>query len=130
MCLGRIYNEDCAIGHAEAKIGNSIVMAFDAKQEWPETPCFLRIYVADGDAMHRRALSAGATSVTEMTSMFWGDRGGRVRDPFGNVWWITTHVENVAPEEMGRRAAEKEYLDAMQYVQQSLDSELRSRGRK
>jgi PhnB protein len=128
--LGRVYNEDGTIGHAEAKIGDSIVMGFDAKEEWPDTPCFLRLYVPDGDAVYQRALSAGATSVTEITSMFWGDRGSRVRDPFGNVWWITTHVENVAPQEMEKRAREKEYLDAMRYAQESFDHEMRSRRRK
>lgn len=125
--LARVYNEDGAIGHAEAKIGDAIVMAFDAKEEWPDTPCFLRLYVPDGDAVYQRALSAGATSVTEMTSMFWGDRIGRVRDPFGNVWWIMTHVENVAPEEMEKRAGEKAYLDAMQYAQESFDQDMRKR---
>lgn len=112
--LGRVYNEDGTIGHAEARMGDAIVMAFDAKEEWPDTPCFLRLFVPDGDAVYQRALAAGATSVTEITSMFWGDRGGRVRDPLGNIWWIQTHVENVAPEEMEKRAREKEYLDAMQ----------------
>jgi PhnB protein len=128
--LGRVYNEDGTIGHAEAKIGDSIVMGFDAKEEWSDTPCFLRLYVPDGDAVYQRALSAGATSVTEITSMFWGDRGSRVRDLFGNVWWITTHVENVAPQEMKKRAREKEYLDAMRYAQESFDHEMRSRRRK
>jgi len=70
--LGRVYNEDGTIGHAEAKIGDCIVMAFDARKEWPATPCFLRLYVPDGDAVYQQALSAGAASVTEMTSMFWG----------------------------------------------------------
>ncbi|EFH84614.1 VOC family protein [Ktedonobacter racemifer] len=106
--LGRVYNEDGSIGHAEARIGDAIVMAFDEKEEWPDTPCFLRLFVPDGDALYQRALAAGATSVTEITSMFWGDRGGRVRDPLGNIWWIQTHVENVAPEEMEKRAREKE----------------------
>jgi uncharacterized glyoxalase superfamily protein PhnB len=128
--LGRVYVENGAIGHAEFKIGDSIVMAFDAKEEWPDTPCFLRLYVEDGDAVYQQALSAGAISVTEMTSMFWGDRGGRVRDPFGNVWWIQTHVENVDSQEMAKRATEKEYLDAMRYAQESFDREMRSRGRK
>jgi uncharacterized glyoxalase superfamily protein PhnB len=128
--LGRVYNEDGTIGHAEAKIGDAIVMAFDAKEEWPDTPCFLRLFVPDGDAVYQRALAAGATSVTEITSMFWGDRGGRVRDPLGNIWWIQTHVENVAPEEMEKRAREKEYLDAMQYAQGSFDREMRSRRHK
>jgi PhnB protein len=127
--LGRVYNEDGTIGHAEARIGDSIVMAFDAKEEWPDTPCFLRLYVSNGDAVYQRAIAAGATSVTEITSMFWGDQGGRVRDPFGNVWWIQTHVEDVAPEEMEKRAREKKYLDAMQYAQGSFDHEMRSRRR-
>ena len=125
--LARVYVENGAIGHAEFKIGNSIVMAFDAREEWPDTPCFLRLYVSDGDAIYRQALSAGASSVTEMTSMFWGDRGGRVRDPFGNIWWIQTPVEHVDSQEMTKRATEKGYLDAMRYAQESLDREMRSR---
>ena len=56
-------------------------MAFDAREEWSDTPGFLRLYVEDGDAVHARALRAGATSVTEMTNLFFGDRVGRVRDP-------------------------------------------------
>jgi PhnB protein len=52
-----------------------------------------------------------------MTHLFWGDRVGRVRDPFGNLWWIQTRIENVSPEEMERRATQKEWVDAMDYVQ-------------
>src|SRR5690242_12412681 len=125
--LGRVYNEDGTIGHAEVKIGDSIVMAFDARKEWPATPCFLRLYVPDGDAIYQQALAAGATAVTEMTSLAFGDRVGRVRDPFGNLWWIQTRLEHLAPEEMAKRAAEQPYRQAMQYVQASLDQELSSR---
>lgn len=121
--LARIYNEDGSIGHAEARIGDSVVMMFDAKEAWPPTPCFLRLYVEDGDAVYRQALNAGATSVTEMTELFWGDRVGRVRDPFGNIWWIQTHIA-VDPEEMDRRAGEQTFINAMQYVQSSLDRAL------
>ena len=124
--LARVYVEDGAIGHAEFKIGNSIVMAFDAKEEWPDTPCFLRLYVSDGDAIYRQALSAGAISVTEMTSMFWGDRVGPVRDPVGNIWWIQTPVELIDSQEMAKRATEQGYLDAMRYAQESFDREMRS----
>jgi PhnB protein len=127
--LGRAYNEDGTIGHAEVKIRDCIVMAFDARKEWPPTPCFLRLYVPDGDAVYQQALAAGATAVTEMTSLSFGDRMGRVRDPFGNLWWIQTRLENLAPEEMAKRAAEQQYRDAMQYFQESLDQELSSRGR-
>lgn len=125
--LARVYVEDGAIGHAEFKIGDSIVMAFDAKEGWPDTPCFLRLYVSNGDAVYRQALSAGAISVTEMTNMFWGDRVGRVRDPFGNIWWIQTPVEHVDSQEMAKRATEQGYLDTMRYAQESLDREMRSR---
>jgi uncharacterized glyoxalase superfamily protein PhnB len=128
--LGRVYNEDGTIGHAEARIGDSIVMAFDAKEEWPDTPCFLRLFVSDGDALYQQALSAGATSVTEPTNMFWGDRGGRVRDPFGNIWWIQTHIEDVDPQEMTQRATEQQYLDAMRYARESFDRELSKLGSK
>jgi len=117
--LARVAGEDGAIGHAEARIGDSVVMAFDAKEAWPDTPAFLRVYVPDGDATYRQALNAGATSVTEMTNMPWGDRVGRVRDPVGNLWWIMTRIEDVGLEEMERRYGQHEYIDAMEYVQSS-----------
>jgi uncharacterized glyoxalase superfamily protein PhnB len=126
--MGRVYNGDGTIGHAEVKIGDSIVMAFDARKQWPATPCFLRLYVPDGAAVYQQALAAGATAVTEMTSLAKGFRVGRVRDPFGNLWWIQTRLENLAPEEMAKRAAEQPYRDAMRYFQESLDQELSSRG--
>ena len=125
--IARVHNEDGTIGHAEFRIGDSIVMAFDAKEEWPDTPSFLRLYAEDGDAAYWRALEAGATSVTEMTDLFFGDRVGRVRDPQGNLWWIQARLEDLDPQEMEKRAAQKEYLDAMQRVQESLDRELGSR---
>ena len=95
--IARVHNEDGTIGHAEFRIGDSVVMGFDAKEEWPGAPAFLRLYVEDADEVHRRALEAGAASVTEVTHLFWGDRVGRVRDPFGNLWWIQTRVEEVDP---------------------------------
>jgi PhnB protein len=128
--IARVPNEDGTIGHAEFRVGDSIVMAFDAKEGWPDTPGFFRLYVEDGDAVNRRALEAGAVSVTEMTHLFFGDRVGRVRDPQGNVWWIQSRVEEVDAEEMEKRAGEKGYVDAMQYVQESLDRELGSRSRR
>ena len=82
--MGRVTVEDGSIGHAEVRIGDSVVMMFDSKEEWPETPAFLRLYVEDCDAIYQQALKAGATSVTKPTDMSWGDRVGRVRDPTGN----------------------------------------------
>jgi PhnB protein len=115
--IARVYNEDGSVGHAEARIGDAVVMGFDAKPEWPDTPAFLRLYVEDCDAVYRQALAGGATSVTEPTTLFFGDRVARVRDPLGNVWWVQEHLEDVDPEEMGRRAQHPEYVEAMRYLQ-------------
>jgi uncharacterized glyoxalase superfamily protein PhnB len=114
--IARVQMDDGSIGHAEVRIGDSVVMMFDAKPHWPDTPAFLRLYVPAGDDVFQQALRAGATSVTEMTSMSWGDRVGRVRDPFGNLWWIQTRVDELSPEEMERRADEPEFIEAMKYV--------------
>jgi uncharacterized glyoxalase superfamily protein PhnB len=121
---GRVYNEDGTIGHAEVQIGDSVVMMFDSRPEWPATPSFLRLYVEDADAVFKQAVAAGGSVVTEVTELFWGDRIGRVRDPFGNIWWIQARVENIDPEEMRKRAGEQKYLEAMKYVQDSLTREL------
>jgi PhnB protein len=64
----------------------------------------IHLYVEDVDATYRRALEAGATSVREPADQFYGDRSGGVKDRFGNQWWIATHVEDVPPDEMKRRA--------------------------
>ncbi|TDC09718.1 VOC family protein [Nonomuraea longispora] len=84
--LGRVTDAEGRIGHAEVRIGDAVVMMFDARPDWPDTPAFLRLYVPDADAVHRRAVEAGGTSVTEVTHLFFGDRVGRVRDPFGNLY--------------------------------------------
>jgi PhnB protein len=88
-----------------------------------------RLYVEDADAVYQQALAAGAVSVTEMTSLVWGDRGGRVRDPLGNIWWIQTQVEQVEQEEIAKRVQDQESRDAIQYTRESLDREMRSRAR-
>jgi PhnB protein len=122
--LRRVHNEDGSIGHAELKIGDSIVMAFDARPDWGRTRGFLRLYVDDCDAVFRQALEAGATPVTEMTDLAFGERVARVRDPLGNIWWIHAVVEKVSPEEIQRRFEERKYLEAMAYVQSTLDKAL------
>jgi uncharacterized glyoxalase superfamily protein PhnB len=115
--MTRVADENGAIGHAEVRIGDSVVMMFDAKEGWPNTPAFLRLYVEDVDAVYERALKAGGTSVTRPTNMPWGDRGCRVGDPFGNLWWIMSHIEDVSPEEEEKRWGQKEYIEAVQYVE-------------
>ncbi|MFI6446913.1 VOC family protein [Kitasatospora sp. NPDC050543] len=101
------------IGHAEITIGSSLVMLAD---EFPEmgarspkalggTPVTLHVYVEDVDAVHARALAAGATELEPVADRFYGDRSGQFADPFGHRWSIASHVEDVPPEEMRRRAA-------------------------
>lgn len=102
----RMDSGEGTIAHAEVRIGDSVVMLADASEQWPAMPGVLHLYVEDCDAVYQRALDAGGTSVQEMADQFYGDRSGGVRDPTGNVWWITTHVEDVEPEEMMRRAEE------------------------
>ena len=115
--VSRLTDENGVIGHAEMRIGNAMVMMFDARPDWPPTPAFLRLYVEDADAVHRQAIDAGGTSVTEVTHLFFGDRVGRVKDPFGNLYWIQTRVEEVTEEEMLARLSDPEFTKAMEYVQ-------------
>ncbi|MFD9887897.1 VOC family protein [Amycolatopsis sp. NPDC059027] len=115
--LGRVTGEDGRIGHAEVRIGDAVVMMFDALDEWIDTPAFLRLYVEDSEATQRQALAAGATEVTKQTELAFGDRVGRVLDPFGNLWWIQTRLEDLDYPEMERRMRDPKYIAAMEYVQ-------------
>jgi PhnB protein len=90
------------IVHAEVKIGDSIVMLSEAAQQAPYT-VHAMLYVTDCDAVFKRAIDAGATAKQPPTDMFYGDRGARVVDPFGNDWFVATHKEDVAPEELEKR---------------------------
>jgi PhnB protein len=126
--FGRVENPDGTIGHAEVQIGNSTLMMFDAKKEWQDTPSFLSIYVEDADDVFAQALKAGASQVTEMTaSNITGDRGGRIRDPFGNIWWIQTHLKDVTPEETARLLQDPEELSVMQKMQETFVKEMDKR---
>lgn len=102
----RMDQPDGSIGHAEIKIGDSKVMLADAGEQWSPMPAMLHLYVDDCDAVYKRALEAGATSLREPRDEFYGDRSAGVRDAAGNSWWIATHVEDVSDEEMARRAQE------------------------
>jgi PhnB protein len=115
--LTRMADDKGTISHAEVRIGDSVVMTFDSKPDWPPTPAFLRLYVPDCEAVYNQAIKSGAASTTKPTLMPWGDRVCRVHDPFGNLWWIMTHVEDVSPEEEEKRYGQKEFIDAMQYVE-------------
>jgi len=95
---------DGKIGHAEVKIGNSMVMLADANPRWKPTKTMLYLYVEDVDAVYKKAVAAGGKSVMEPTNQFYGDRSAGVEDAFGNHWGIATHVEDVPMDELERRA--------------------------
>jgi uncharacterized glyoxalase superfamily protein PhnB len=119
--LACLPGTDGSIDHAEFRVGDAVIMAFDTRPSWGPTRAFLRLYVEDCEAVYRRALDAGASSVTRPTDLFFGERVARVRDPHGNIWWIHSRVEDVPPEEMQRRARDKKYVEAMTYLQSSLE---------
>lgn len=102
--LHRSEREDGTVMHAELKIGNSVIMLSEASADLPAMPCMVHVYVPDADAAYARALRAGAEPVREVADQFYGDRSGGVKDAGGNQWWIATHVEDVAPAEMEKRA--------------------------
>jgi PhnB protein len=108
----RMPGPDGTIGHAEIQIGDSVIMlgeeAIDRGAKSPETlggsPTSVMLYVKDVDRFAEKALAAGATVVMPLQDMFWGDRYGRIKDPFGHEWSIATHKEDISPREMAKRA--------------------------
>ena len=112
--LFRMEAPDNKIGHAEIKIGDSPVMLADenpgrgakSPESFGGSPVHLMIYVEDVDTVFKRSLAAGARETQPLKNQFYGDRSGTLTDPFGHSWTVATHVEDVAPEEMQRRAAE------------------------
>ncbi|MBI2216008.1 MAG: VOC family protein [Candidatus Rokubacteria bacterium] len=109
----RMSHADGRVGHAELQIGDSRVMLAD---EFPEmnfrsphsiggTPVMLHMYVEDADAVVKQAVAAGATLVRPVQDQFYGDRSGSVTDPYGHVWHVSTHKEDVSMEELRKRAA-------------------------
>jgi PhnB protein len=109
----RMARPDGKIGHAEMRIGDSVIMLADEVPEMgyrgPKalggSPVSLMLYVEDVDAVVARAVAAGAKITQPVQDKFYGDRNGVLEDPFGHVWTIATHTEDVTPEEMGERMA-------------------------
>ena len=101
--LHRTAQPDGTVMHAEVRIGDSVVMMGETMGERKPMPGCIYLYVNDTDAVYRRALQAGATSLMEPADRFYGDRNAGVQDPAGNQWWIATHQEDVSPEEMAKR---------------------------
>jgi PhnB protein len=110
----RMDQPDGKIGHAELELGDSLIMLAD---EFPElgirspraiggTPVTISVYVEDVDRVFERAVKAGAKALRPVEDQFYGDRSGQFEDPFGHRWSVASHVEDVSPEEMARRAGE------------------------
>jgi PhnB protein len=99
----RMAGPDGKIGHTEMRIGDCVVMLADARGPWKPMPAMIYVYTEDVDAVYRRALQAGATSVSEPKDQFYGDRSAGVADAFGNQWIIGTHIEDLSDEELLRR---------------------------
>jgi PhnB protein len=111
--LFRMAGPDGKIGHAELKIGDSPIMLAD---EHPQmgyvgpatlggTPVSILLYVEDVDKVFNQAIAAGGAQQLPLKDQFYGDRSGTLKDPFGHVWTVATHKEDVSPEEMDKRAA-------------------------
>ena len=94
---------DGKIGHAEVKIGDSMIFVASPMNGAAPAPGWLYVYVDDVDSVYRKAVEAGATSVEEPADKFYGDRTAAFNDKAGNHWGIATHVEDVSPEEMEKR---------------------------
>ena len=99
-----IRKPDGQISHAEFQIGDSIIMLGTTSSTYGNATATLYGYVDDADARYQKALQAGAASLSEPVNQFYGDRHAGVKDTNGISWWIATHIEDVAPEELARRA--------------------------
>ncbi len=109
----RMPGAEGMIGHAEIRVGNSVIMLSDGCSVQGRvdplslggSPVGILLYVEDVDAFVARATAAGATLTSPVVDQFYGDRMGTLSDPFGHVWYVATHVEDVSPEEMKSRMA-------------------------
>ncbi len=109
----RMPSPDGKLMHAEIRIGDSHIMLADEFPDWgsvgPQSiggsPVVIHLYVADCDALFAKATKAGAKVTMPLQDMFWGDRYGKLEDPFGHRWSIATHKEELTPEQVMKRAA-------------------------
>jgi PhnB protein len=125
----KIKNEQGVIIHVVIKIGDAMVMLFDAKEGWNPTPTFLNLYVEDVEKAYQKALQLGATSVTDITTLWFGEKVCRILDPFGNLWWINERIEEVDLtnlEGVKIRSTTPEAVKDIKYIQKSLDEAMKS----
>ncbi len=120
----RILNSEGIIIHVVIKIGDAPVMLFDSGTNWGSTPAFLNLYVDDVEKIYQRSIKLGATSVTDITELWFGEKVCRILDPFGNLWWINQRVEEIdftQPGEVEKRASTPDAVAGIAYIQKSLD---------
>ncbi|HEX8592331.1 MAG TPA: VOC family protein [Pseudomonas sp.] len=110
----RLDTPDGRVGYAALRIGTSMLMmsepceqgALGSPEKSGKPPVGLHLYVQDADATYQRALDAGAEQLTPVTDMFYGDRTGTLKDPYGHCWFIATHKQDLSPDEIRKRAEE------------------------
>lgn len=102
--VSKTNRPDGSIAHAEIKIGSSMIMAAEAQENWPAMPMSIYLYIPDVDTTYDRAVNAGAESLMKPANQFYGDRTAGIKDPLGNYWWLGTHIEDMSPEELQKRA--------------------------
>ncbi|WP_035057327.1 VOC family protein [Andreprevotia chitinilytica] len=103
----RVNDDHGHIMHCTIQVGTSRLMMAQGSEKWPARPATFYLYVLDTDATYRKGLAAGGKSLMEPADQFYGDRNAGVEDAEGNQWWIGTHIEDVSPEEVERRAREQ-----------------------
>jgi uncharacterized glyoxalase superfamily protein PhnB len=106
VVIAQMKRPDGSVAHVEMRIGDSMLMAGEPMGDIAATAASIYLYVSDCDAVHAAALRAGGIAVAPVRTMPSGERYAGVADPCGNLWWIATHVEDVAPAEQERRWAE------------------------
>jgi PhnB protein len=125
----RIPDADGLLIHAEVRIGDTTLMLFDSKPDWPATPSFLQVYVDDVEPVLARAQAAGAEVVTRLSEFVYGERIARLRDPWGNVWWLNDRrgAHESRGEEMDSHVYDS-LLDAMRAAPVRTDGSGRNGG--
>jgi PhnB protein len=125
----KIKNEEGVVIHVVVTIGDAMVMLFDSREGWNPTPVFLNLYVEDIEKTYQKAMRLGATSVTDITTLWFGEKVCRILDPFGNLWWINERIEEVDltnQEEVKKISTTPEAVKGIGYIQKSLNDAMKS----